>query len=168
MPNIASLLKHEIQRVARKEIRQEVSKLRVQNTVLRKRLADMNQRLEALERGCKQSARGAAAAGAGKRIEEIDSGVIERSRITSSMIRSLRERLGLTQAQLAKLLGVSAQSVYQWEAREGSLQLRRRTKAAILDIRGLGKREVHRRIEAPATKASGAGRRRGRPAKSKG
>jgi DNA-binding transcriptional regulator YiaG len=61
-------------------------------------------------------------------------------------IRSLRRRLGLTQTQLAKLLGVSNLTVSGWERGKGKLQLRARTRAAILSARGLGAREAQARL----------------------
>ena len=68
------------------------------------------------------------------------------ARISSKMIKRMRDRLGLTQAALADLLGVSAQTVYQWERKNGPLQLRGRTRAAVVEVRSLGKREAMRRL----------------------
>ena len=75
---------------------------------------------------------------------------LDKARITGGMIKRIRKRLGISQADLAKLLGVSGQSVYQWEKKTGRLTLRGNTKSAIVDVRKLGKRDAKRRLEEPA------------------
>jgi uncharacterized Zn finger protein len=47
--------------------------------------------------------------------------------ITPAGIRALRERLGLSRAAFAAELGVSAQTVANWETRTGTLRLQRRS-----------------------------------------
>ena len=57
--------------------------------------------------------------------------------------RSLRKRLGLTQAELARLAGVSTQAVVNWEATQGAIPLRRKeTRAKLQGIRSLNKRSA--------------------------
>ena len=58
--------------------------------------------------------------------------------ITSTTIRSLRKRLGLSQADFGKLAGVTTGAVYLWEKKKGPLNLRDKTKAALLSIKGMG------------------------------
>lgn len=60
----------------------------------------------------------------------------------------MRAKLGLTQAQMATLLGVSSLSVYKWES--GQVEPREKQKAKVLALRGVGKREVVKMLEAAA------------------
>src|SRR5215470_10553266 len=102
MPNIGSLLKGEIARLSRKEIRRQVTPLRkvawhsrLEIAALKRRLAEADRRLALL---VKQQARQPAAApvdGAadGKQIRFVAKG-----------LRSLRNRLGLSAEGLAKLI----------------------------------------------------------------
>jgi DNA-binding transcriptional regulator YiaG len=66
----------------------------------------------------------------------------EKARFTSKGIHSLRRRLHLTQAEFAKLVGATTHSVYLWEKKEGPLNLRDKTKAALLSIKGLRARDA--------------------------
>jgi len=47
---------------------------------------------------------------------------------------------------LAKLLGVTGQTVYLWEQKDGRLQLRSNAKAALFALRGIGRREAKARL----------------------
>ena len=72
---------------------------------------------------------------------------VEKARFTSKGIRSLRNRLRLTQADFAKLVGATPHAVYLWEKKEGPLNLRDKTKTALLSIRGLGTTEAKAKFE---------------------
>ena len=139
MPNVAEVLRAEIRRLAQKEAKSAVGDLKKENNELRRLVADLKKRLDQVEKQ------------AGKEPSETRSYARQfndaRVRITGEMIRGLRERLALTQAELAHLLDVSAQSVYQWERNLGSLNLRQRTLQAVMDVRDKGKREVRRQLE---------------------
>ena len=52
----------------------------------------------------------------------------------------------MSQAELAELVGVSEQSVYMWEQRDGPLKLRDTSKSALLDLREIGVREARARL----------------------
>ncbi len=69
-----------------------------------------------------------------------------RIRPTGKMVRKLRQRLGLTQVEMAKLIGVSNLSVSHWELSPGRIRLRRRTLAALAKVKGLGKREAKKML----------------------
>jgi DNA-binding XRE family transcriptional regulator len=80
----------------------------------------------------------------------------DRARITGKMVRRIRSRLKLTQAELAALLGVSAQSVYQWERKGGPLTFRRDTKAKLVAVRDMGIHEAKRALGAAAAGSAGS------------
>ena len=52
----------------------------------------------------------------------------------------------LSQADFGKLLGATPHAVYLWEKKLGALNLRDKTKAAILSVRGLAAREAKEKL----------------------
>jgi DNA-binding transcriptional regulator YiaG len=70
----------------------------------------------------------------------------KKARLTSRGIRSLRNRLRLSQADFGKLVGTTPGAVHLWERKDGPLSLRDKTKAALLSIRGLGAREAKEKL----------------------
>lgn len=149
MPNIAQVLKEEIRRLAKKELKEAVAGIQQESKELKRQIRELRRQIEALERKSRSAIRHAEA----QRKEEIKAAVedVDRARISSASVRKLRDRLGLTQAQFAQLLGVTGQAVYQWERKDGKLQLRSKTKKALLAARKLGVREVRKLLEAGAT-----------------
>jgi DNA-binding transcriptional regulator YiaG len=70
-----------------------------------------------------------------------------KARLTSKSIHSLRRKLRLSQADFGKLLGTTPHAVYLWEKKVGVLNLRDKTKTAILSIRGLGARDAKEKLK---------------------
>lgn len=62
-------------------------------------------------------------------------------RFTAKGFRTLRRRLGLTAEAIGILLGVTAQTIYNWEADNSSP--REQQLLRIVKLRGMGKREVN-------------------------
>ena len=58
----------------------------------------------------------------------------------------LRDRLGLSAERFGKLIGVTGQSIYAWEA--GRSVPRAKQLEAIAALRGIGKKEVRARLAA--------------------
>ena len=79
--------------------------------------------------------------------QKLDQEEGRKARLTSRGIRSLRRKLRLSQAEFGKLLGTTAHSVYLWEKKERALNLRDKTKEALLSIRGLGAKEARTRLD---------------------
>ena len=144
MSNVAKALKTEISRISRKEAKSAVDPIAKSNTGLKKIVADLKKRLATLEKENKRLL-----AGVKKEKTEAPPTPAEQSkkaRITSTTIRSLRSRLGLSQADFGKLAGVTTGAVYLWETKEGPLNLRDKTKAALLSVKGMGAREAKERL----------------------
>jgi DNA-binding transcriptional regulator YiaG len=142
------MLRDEIERIAHKEVRATVRDLQKAVSELRRVVAQQKKRIAALESGRNRAAKETSAKGAKPaQAERTTAFEGERIRPTSKMIRNLRTKLGLTQAELAQLLDVSGQSVYQWERKDGPLKLREKTRRALLDVRGIGLREARKRLE---------------------
>jgi len=140
MSNIAKALKAEISRISRKEAKSTTAPIAKSNIDLKKTVTDLKKRLAALENENKRLLAGV------KRVKaeapKTRPGESKKVRITSTTIRSLRNRLGLSQADFGKLAGVTTHAVYLWENKEGPLNLREKTKAALLSIKGMGSREA--------------------------
>ena len=144
MSNVAKVLKDEISRISRKEIKNSIGAVGKSQTALKKTVADLKKRIALLERerkGLMKEIKKGKAVTHPALSEET-----EKARITSKSIRSLRKKLGLSQSDFAKLVGVTTHSVYLWESKEGALSLRDKTKAALLSIRGMGAREAKEKL----------------------
>jgi len=145
MPNIASILKEEIARISRKQVRGETESLKKAVTHYRSEIAQLKRRLQALERQIKRVStvrtRTAPVASAGRAA----SGDSTQVRYSAKSLRSQRRRLGLSAASLAKLIGVSALSIYKWES--GNTRPRQKQIEAIASVRSMGRREVQKRLE---------------------
>ena len=142
MPNIASLLKQEIARVARKQVRGETETLKKASSHYRSEIAQLKRRIDALESQLRRVAKGTVPRGA-PAAEALGEG--PQIRYSAKSLRSQRKRLGLSAASLAKLLGVSALSVYKWES--GTTRPRAKQIEAIATLRGMGRRDAQKRLE---------------------
>lgn len=63
-------------------------------------------------------------------------------RPTSKAVLKLRQKLGLTQAEFAKLAGVSTLTVYKWEKVGGRIRMRGPALQGFARVRAMGKREA--------------------------
>ncbi len=143
MPNVMTVLKAEISRIARKEAKQAVAPLRKPTTGARRTFADLKRRVAGLEKECKRL--GAALAKMPKPEPQEVPGK-GKGWISGKGVRSLRQKLGLSQDAFARLVGVTPNGVYQWECKPGMLRLRDKTRTALLAARQLGAREAKARL----------------------
>ena len=142
MSNIAAVLKEEISRLARKEIKRETSALKRSSTTHRSEIAALKRRVHELERELRRTRRGGeqpakAAANEGS--------VSPGTRFSARSMASQRRRLGLSAAECGLLIGTSAQSVYNWE--EGKARPRAQHLPAIFALRNLGRRRANEILE---------------------
>jgi len=147
MTAFAKQFQEEIRRLARKEFKSDMLRLKAENTELRKSITQLRNRLEKMERANKRVLKKVAPPEVVEEVVNGPSSEGSRARISSKTILTLRQRLGFTQVELGALLGVSGQSVYQWERKDGRLTLRRRTLQAVLEAKNMGVREARERIE---------------------
>jgi DNA-binding transcriptional regulator YiaG len=111
MPNIATLLKGEISRIARKEIRAETEILKKQSSQYRGQIAALKRQLGDLEKLLRKQSK------SGKPVPDVqDETTSTGLRFRSKGFATHRKRLGLSAAQAGALLGVSGQTIYHWEA----------------------------------------------------
>ncbi len=140
MPNLSSVLKTEITRLARKEIKGAVDPLRKASAGYRRELAELKRQVAALQRDLKAATRTQKAA------SRAEDAAPQKTRFVPKGLKSLRARLGLSAADFGLLVGASSQSVYNWEA--GKAVPRENQQAALAAVRGIGKREAAKRLEA--------------------
>jgi DNA-binding transcriptional regulator YiaG len=144
MPKLAEVLRAEIIRISRREARIATAGIREAKIRLTKTVADLKRKIVKLQGENKWLTAAEKRRLAQK--PQITPEASKKARLTSKGIRRLRRRLGLSQANFAKLLGASTQTVHMWETKEGPLRLRGNTLAAVLSAREMGAREVKRRI----------------------
>jgi DNA-binding transcriptional regulator YiaG len=137
MSTFANQLKSEISRLAKKEVRAEVQALKKASAAYRGEIAALKRRIAGLESQVKRMGKGA---GRAKLVEKAAPDTTEGLRFRVAGFASLRKKLGISAAEMGLLLGVSAQSVYHWEA--GKTKPRASQLAAIAAVRKLGKRVV--------------------------
>lgn len=142
MPNIAAVLKDEIARIARKEVRVQTEEFKKASSHYRAHIAALRRRVDDLERQLKRVGK-TAARNPDSEDEEQHSGPPRR--FSATRLAAQRQKLGLSAAEFAALLGVSGQSVYKWE--HGESRPRARQLEAIAALRGIGKREAAARLE---------------------
>lgn len=142
MPNLATVLRDELIRVAKKEVRRETTTLRKAATLHRSDSAALKRRIAALERQvARLLARSPASA------SEKESGLPQapsKFRFSAKGLRAQRKRLGLSQEELGLLVGVSAMSVYNWE---GGAHPHPKRMEAIAALKQLGKADARAIVE---------------------
>jgi DNA-binding XRE family transcriptional regulator len=136
MTNIASLLKSEISRMARKEVRTETLGLKKAIGVYRAEIAALKKRAQALEvelrRLGKAHAKAAPVEAPAQRAQKI--------RFTAKGLATQRRRLGLSAHDCGLLVGTSGQSIYNWE--DGKARPRPKYLPAIATLRSMGKKDA--------------------------
>jgi DNA-binding transcriptional regulator YiaG len=136
--NIATALKSEISRVARKELRGETQGLKRSSAQHRSDIASLKRRVLELERMVKRLGKLAGkSVSAAKGDAPNESGKV---RFSAKGLAAQRTRLGLSAADMGALLGVSGQSVYHWE--QGKSRPRASQMPAIAAVRKMGRREA--------------------------
>jgi DNA-binding transcriptional regulator YiaG len=146
MSSFADQLKSEIARIARKELRAETRVLKKANAQYRADIAALKRRLAETERALARLAKGGARVRVRDDAAEEDASPAQGLRFRVAGFANLRQKLGLSAAEMGKLIGVSPQSVYHWET--GKSRPRAAQLAAIAAVRKLGKREVAARLAA--------------------
>ena len=141
MPNVASVLREEITRLARKEVRQQVGPLRKTNAELRRTVTALKREVATLRSGLsfleKQEKRRLGTAPRASAAEGV--------RFAARWVKADRERLELSAKDYGRLVGVAGLTIYNWE--KGKSKPRNEQRAAWAHVRGIGKREAWRRLE---------------------
>jgi DNA-binding XRE family transcriptional regulator len=147
MTTYAESFKREVARVSKKEVRGEITPLRKATTTHRSEIAALKKTVKSLEATVRQLVKlanrtGATAAAPAKVAKADKAAPSPRSQgsFDASAFAEHRKQMGLTQAQWAKVVGVSSLSIYKWE--KGGVQPREKQLAAIREAMSLGKRRA--------------------------
>lgn len=141
MSNLASTLRDEISRLARKEIRQQVDPLKKSNAQLRRTVASLKSELAELQRTMRflQTREK-------RRLEAPPQPDESKAvRFSPNWLKADRRRLGLSAEDYGRLVGVSSVTIYSWESGKSKPSAQRL--AAWAEVRGIGKREARQRLE---------------------
>ncbi len=147
MGKVEAIIKSEIVRLAKREIRKISVPLGQDVWSLKSAVSQLRKTVLALERF---------AALQKKELEkkkiplEATQEEVKISRFSPRLIRSLRGQLGITQNELAVLAGVTVGAIHQWES--GMFRPREEKKGLLVALRKLGRREVRRLLEEKGTK----------------
>jgi len=136
MPNIATALRDEIRRLSRQESRTQVEPTKKATAVHRRDIALLKRQVVLLERQVK-SMMGRLSTTSSVPQTSVPEAKL---RFVAKGLRSQRERLGLSAEGLGKVLGVSGQSIYNWES--GKARPRRDQLTKLSQLRKVGKRRV--------------------------
>jgi DNA-binding transcriptional regulator YiaG len=139
MSNLASILKEEIRRLAKREVKAETNKTkraivqyRRDIAQLKRLLTEHSKKIAVLEKLSGTSP----TVPAGEACEKI--------RFSARSVKAQRKRLGLSALDYGKLVGVSPLTIYAWE--QGKSRPRKSQLAALVAVRGIGKRGAMQKL----------------------
>ena len=133
MADIKNVLYEEIRRLARKEVKLAVAPLQAKIVELRQTISALSKKVK-----CAPSAPSAEVS---KDSDENTDGKKSKSfRFKAAAIKKLRAKFDMSQAEFAKLVGVSTLTVSCWEL--GKTSPRPGAKERLAQLRSMGKREI--------------------------
>jgi len=141
MSKIATAVNEEIVRLSRKECRRQIEPIRKATTQMRREVVTLKRQVAQLERQVAMLSRKAIG---GRPATTVVDANAKTPRFSAAGLRAQRSRLDLSAAEFGKHLGVSAQSIYNWESEKARPRAEQIAKLAAM--RGLGKREVAKRL----------------------
>jgi DNA-binding transcriptional regulator YiaG len=154
LAKIEMAIREAITRGARKHVRSAATPLRRDVRRLRQALRELRAQVAALREVAARWTASQAGRGWQPPVSEEEA---RGARLSASLIRKLRKRLALTQAGVARLVGVSAAAVVQWE--RGRATPAGKNRAALVGLRRLGRREAKRLLASVPAKRQAPRRR---------
>jgi DNA-binding transcriptional regulator YiaG len=137
MSRLATALKDEIRRLARKEIKAQTGRTAKAVAQYRRDIAQLKRQQSELEK------RLALVESTGRKAAP-EAHVNGDARFSARSVKAQRRRTGLSATDYAKLVGVSPLTIYNWENKKS--RPRREQLTALVALRGLGKREAHAKL----------------------
>lgn len=149
MANLATALKSEIARLARKELKADLDVLRKATAHYRSEIAALKRHIANLEKDLKGVSKQASRAAKAPEPTETSN-----LRFRADGFKAKREKLGLSAEATGKLFDVSGQTIYLWESKRTSPRANQMAKVAA--FRKLGKKQVAAILEGMASKEAAA------------
>ncbi len=141
MTTIATGLKKEITRLARKEVKALTAATKKASAQHRRDIAQLKRQVKALSTQLAYLERQERKRATKPVPETTASG----RRFSPNGLKTHRSKVDLSAADYAELVGVSAQTIYNWEY--GESRPRPQQLAALIAVRSMGKREAWKRLE---------------------
>ncbi len=146
MPDVARVLREEVQRLAKRQVKAGLAPIKRDTVRLKKQVTDLRRELTALTRTSRELLARVTQVVATNEAEVATEQAATLRPSSKSLVR-LRRRLALTQVEFGRLLGVSGQAVLYWERKGSRVRMRSANLAALAGIQKIGKREARRRLE---------------------
>lgn len=142
MPDLATTLKQEIRRLARKEVKTQITGAKQAAAQHRREIAELKRQLGLQQKkiALLESLQSKEAA-----VPQASEQAVDEARFSARSVKAQRKRLKLSAEEFGKLVGVTAQSVYNWE--QGKTRPAPSQFAALVAVREIGRREAGRRLE---------------------
>ena len=142
MGKFEGIIKSEIVRLAKREIRKTLVPLGRDVRLLKSTVSQLRKAVLLLERLMAQQQKEL-----GKRKVPLEATPeeVKKSRFSPRLIRSLRKSLGISQKELAILSGVTVGAVHMWES--GRFRPKDEKKSLMVGLRKLGRRDVGKLLE---------------------
>ena len=161
MGKLDSIIKDEIIRLAKREMRTTFVPLRRDVRSLKSIASQLRKSVADLQRFVSQQERQAGP----KPVAEVTPEDMKKARFSPRLIKNLRKHLGVSQREMAKLAGVTVGAVFQWE--KGKFEPKDTKKKVLIGLRKLGRREARqllegKREESAPKKKPGTARKRSR------
>lgn len=144
MSKLMIVMKEEIRRLARKEIKAAIGGLKKDRATLKQAVAELKRQVKAGRKTVDALAEAVARQAKQVVMPEVQK---DKARVTAKGVRALRRKLKLSQAAFGKLVGVNGITILKWEHQRGPLKLRPMSRQAYLAIRGIGVKEANLRLE---------------------
>ena len=146
MGKIEETLKAEISRLAKKDVKAIIRPLKQQVVDLKKEVAGLKKANAAQEKELKEATRKLDALYTPEvLLTNVDTAPLDKTRLSPGLIRKLRKKLKITQADLARMVGVSPITIGNWET--GKVKPKPEYKAKIIALREYGITEVKGMLE---------------------
>jgi len=140
MAKIESIIKSEIVRLAKHEVRSVYRPIKKEVWALRLKLSNLLKNFTVLDRFAKEATKGK---GTEPKLEASPEEV-KASRLTPQRIAGLRKKLGISQRELGVLVGATTGAILSWE--KGKFKPQGEKKAALVALRKIRKRDVRKML----------------------
>ena len=142
MPNIATALRDEIRRLAKREIKSGTQSTRQTVTQHRRDIAMLKRLVQVQQKEIRFLKTQES-----KRLNQAptDNEPVKGTRFSARSVRAQRQRLGLSAEDFAKLVGVSGLTIYNWEHGRG--RPRKERLGAFFALRHVGRRDALKKLE---------------------
>jgi DNA-binding transcriptional regulator YiaG len=138
MAGIQSALGQWVRKLARRELKPLIGEAKKRAAEHRRSIAALKRQMKAMQRELQVLRKHAPAE------PQVPQEAISKARLRIDGLKTHRAKLGLSAKEYGKLMGVSALTIYKWEA--GKSKPRRSQLPRIVAVRGIGKREAMRRL----------------------